>query len=53
MENNKTIIIKKNNQNYANYGKKTEYSMENSNNSTVVDIKINQYEYEKLISNKK
>lgn len=46
----KTTIIKKCDKHYYNYGKRTEYNMENSHNSETIDIQI--IEYEKLIAKK-
>ena len=46
----KTTIITKKNQSYMNYGMRKEYIMRNSNNSTCVDIKINEAQDKKLIS---
>ena len=36
----KTTTIKKSDKNYVNYGKNIDYTMENSNNSECVNIKI-------------
>ena len=44
----KSVVIKKENKSLVNYGKKNEYTMQNSNNFTCIDIKINIPEYEKL-----
>ena len=36
----KIIVIETRNKSYSNYGKKTEYTMENSNNMDSMNIKI-------------